>query len=230
METKKVILIVEDEEKIRQGLSDFLTYHGFSVAEASDGIEAQERVRESAFDLILLDLMLPKVSGEELCRQWRQGGLVTPILMLTAKGQEKEKIAGLNLGADDYMTKPFSLEELLARIQAIWRRMDPARRVGQSFDFGGWRVDVDALKICSNNTEQAISRREAQLIQYFAAYPRRVLSRKELYETLWGEAMTDLGTRTVDMHIAKLRGKLEENSAEPRILKTVHGAGYLYEP
>ena len=229
MEQKAHILLVEDEPKIRDGLKDFLEFHNFQVTEAIDGLEAQKCAGESKYDLILLDLMLPKISGEQLCTKWRQDGLQTPIIMLTAKGQEKEKISGLNLGADDYIVKPFSLEELLARISAILRRIDPNRAVGQNFAFGRWQVNLSKLKIISDDKQQDISKREAQIIQYFAANPNRVIDRDELYEKIWGESMEDMETRTVDMHIAKLRGKIEKDSAEPQIIKTVRGAGYKYE-
>jgi DNA-binding response OmpR family regulator len=149
--------------------------------------------------------------------------------MLTAKGQEKEKVAGLNLGADDYITKPFSLEELLARINAVLRRMDPARAVGKNFKFADLDVDIAALKVKRQDKEIEITKREAEIIQYFAANPNRVIGREELYKEVWNETMTDLGTRTMDMHIAKLRGKIETDSAEPQIIKTVRGAGYKYE-
>lgn len=223
------ILVVEDEEKIREGLVDFLEFKGFKVSTAADGLEAERAVREKKFDLILLDLMLPKISGEQLCTQWRQEGLQTPILMVTAKGQEKEKIAGLDMGADDYITKPFSLEELLARINAVLRRTEAERSVGKSFDFGGWEVDVSKLKAKKDNKRIDISKREAQIIQYFAANPNRVINRKELYEKVWEDEFTELGTRTVDMHIAKLRSKIEKDTTEPQIIKTVRGAGYVYE-
>ncbi len=229
MEPKASILVVEDEQNIRSALTDFLEYHGFEAAVAEDGLEAERIVGERQFDLILLDLMLPKISGEQLCAKWRREGLQTPILMLTAKGQEKEKVAGLNLGADDYITKPFSLEELLARIKAVLRRTDPARAVGQTFKFADMDVDVAALKVRHNNNEIEITKREAAIIQYFAANPNRVISREELYKEVWNETMTDLGTRTMDMHIAKLRSKIERDSAEPQIIKTVRGAGYKYE-
>ncbi len=229
MEAKITILIVEDEPKIRQGLKDFLEYHDFAAAEAMDGLEAQRMAADRRFDLILLDLMLPKISGEQLCRQWRQSGLQTPIIMLTAKGQEQEKISGLNLGADDYMTKPFSLEELLARILAVLRRMSPGRAVGQRFSFGGWEADISALTVKNHSRRVELTAREAQIIQYFAAHPHRIISRDELYEKVWGESMTELGTRTVDMHIAKLRAKIEKDTTEPQIIKTVRGAGYKYE-
>jgi len=229
MQQKASILVVEDEEAIRAALTDFLEFQGFGVTEAADGFEAERTAADKQFDLILLDLMLPKISGEQLCTRWRRDGLQTPIIMLTAKGREKEKIAGLNLGADDYITKPFSLEELLARINAVLRRTDPARMVGQIFAFADWQVDVATLKIKQGENEKEISRRESGIIQYFAANPNRVISREELYKEVWHEPMSELGTRTVDMHIAKLRSKIEPNTAEPQIIKTVRGAGYKYD-
>jgi len=229
MEPKASILVIEDEQKIRTALTDFLEFHAFKVTEAVDGLEAERIVREGDFDLILLDLMLPKISGEQLCTKWRRDGLQTPIIMLTAKGQEKEKVEGLNLGADDYITKPFSLEELLARIHAVLRRTDPARMVGQCFKFADLDVDVAALKVKRKDMEIEITKREAGIIQYFAANPNRVISREELYKEVWNDTMTDLGTRTTDMHIAKLRSKIERDSADPKIIKTVRGAGYKYD-
>ena len=223
------ILVVEDEPKIRGALVDFLEFHGYEAATASDGLEAQRRVREGRYDLILLDLMLPKVSGEQLCRQWRQEGRETPIIMLTAKGQEEERVSGLQLGADDYITKPFSLEELWARIEAVLRRTQPGRSVGQVFTFGPWEVDAGALRLRAGERTVEISKREAAMIACFAAHPGRVISRDELYRWAWGEDMTGLETRTVDMHIAKLRGKIEVDCEYPEIIKTVRGAGYVYE-
>ena len=223
------ILVVEDEASIRVGLRDFLEFHDFKVTEAADGEQADHQTAQHRFDLILLDLMLPQISGEQLCQKWRQKGLTTPIIMLTAKGQQQEKVEGLNLGADDYITKPFSLEELLARIQAILRRISPERSVGRTFAFGPWQVDQDKLKIIRAHEEIEISPREAQIMQYFAAQPNRVISRDELYHTVWGEEISELGTRTVDMHIAKLRSKIETDNSDPQIIKTVRGAGYKYE-
>lgn len=229
MEQKASILVVEDEEKIRAALTDFLEFHNFKATEALDGLEAEHVVAEGQFDLILLDLMLPKISGEQLCQKWRREGLQTPIIMLTAKGQEKERVSGLNLGADDYVTKPFSLEELLARINAVLRRMDPTRSVGQAFEFADLDVDVPALKATRKSKQIDISKREAAIIQYFAANPNRVISREELYKAVWNDTMTELGTRTVDMHIAKLRSKIEPDATNPQIIKTVRNAGYKYE-
>jgi len=223
------ILVVEDEQKIRTALIDFLEFHGFTVTPAVDGLEAQRIVSEGKFDLILLDLMLPKISGEQLCSIWRQNALQTPIIMVTAKGQEKERIKGLDLGADDYITKPFSLEEMLARIKAVLRRTDPMRAIGQAFRFADLDIDVGALKARREDKEIQITKREAAIIQYFAANPNRVISREELYKEVWHDTMTDLGTRTMDMHIAKLRSKIEPDTANPKIIKTVRGAGYKYE-
>ncbi len=229
MEQKTSILVVEDEEKIRLALVDFLEFHNFQITEALDGLQAEQAVAGGQFDLILLDLMLPKISGEQLCSKWRQEGLQTPIIMLTAKGQEHERVGGLNIGADDYVTKPFSLEELLARINAVLRRTDPARAVGQTFTFADLDVDIPALRVRREGLDIEVSKREAAIIQYFAANPNRVIDRDELYKEVWNETMTELGTRTVDMHIAKLRSKIERDAADPQIIKTVRGAGYKYE-
>ena len=229
MQQGTAILVVEDEPAIREGLVDFLEFHGFAVTVAEDGLQAERTVSQQRFDLILLDLMLPQISGEQLCTRWRQQGLPTPIIMLTAKGLEQERIAGLDLGADDYVTKPFSLEELLARIKAVLRRTDPGRSVGQQFAFGDLQIDVAALKAIHHERQIEISPREAQIIQYFAANPNRAIGREELYEKVWHDQMTDLGTRTVDMHVAKLRGKIEADCANPMIIRTVRGAGYKYE-
>ncbi len=229
MEQKASILVVEDEAKIRTALTDFLEFQGFEVTEAADGAEADRTVAEKRFDLILLDLMLPKISGEQLCSKWRHDDVQAPIIMLTAKGREKEKVGGLNLGADDYVTKPFSLEELLARINAVLRRTDPTRAVGQSFEFADLDVDISTLRIKREKEEIEITRREAGIIHYFAANPDRVISRDELYKEVWNETMTELGTRTVDVHIAKLRSKIERDAANPQIITTVRGAGYKYQ-
>jgi DNA-binding response OmpR family regulator len=224
------ILVVEDEPKIRSALRDALEYHRFRVSEAADGLVARQLVERHTFDLILLDLMLPQITGEQLCTLWRRAGIQTPIIMVTAKGQEKERILGLDLGADDYVTKPFSLEELLARIRAVLRRTDPARAVGQAFRFGDLEVDVEGLKVTRAGRSIPVSPREAALIQYFAAHPDRVIGRDELYRQVWKEMLTDLGTRTVDVHIAKLRASIEVDSGNPRIIQTVRGAGYKYVP
>jgi DNA-binding response OmpR family regulator len=239
MREKPSILVVEDEDKIRLALGDFLEFHNFQVTRVSDGAEADNQVRQGRFDLILLDLMLPVVSGEQLCEKWRQSGLTTPIIMVTAKGQPHEKIAGLNLGADDYLAKPFSLEELLARIQAVLRRTQPDRIVGKNFSFGPWQVDMAQLLLLRPDQPDGLNRpdgpvpitqRQAQIMQYFATHSHHIISREELYAALWGEDMSDLGTRTVDMHIAKLRQMIELDTEHPQIIKTVRGSGYKYNP
>lgn len=229
METKTSILVVEDEAAIREGLSDFLTFQEFEVTVAEDGLAAERVVRKRQFDLILLDLMLPQISGEQLCRQWRQSGVLTPIIMLTAKGQESERVAGLDMGADDYVTKPFSLEELLARIRAILRRLDPQRAVGRKFSLGDLQVDAGALQARRKGSVFDLTQREVDLLCYFAAHPNRAISRDELYEQVWHESLVGVETRTVDMHIAKLRGKIERDPARPTLIQTVRGTGYRYE-
>ena len=175
MEHKVSILVVEDEQAIRSALVDFLEFQNFTVSEAVDGLEAERLVAEKQFDLILLDLMLPKISGEQLCVKWRREDVQTPIIRLTAKGQESERVAGLNLGADDYVTKPFSLEELLARINAILRRTDPARAVGRHFTFGGLDVlshhqEVDDNAVCI--IEYANKVRASINFTYFTDQPK----------------------------------------------------------
>jgi DNA-binding response OmpR family regulator len=228
MELQAHILVVEDEPAIRTAMTDFLEFHGFQASQACDGPQAAALVERGRFDLILLDLMLPGVSGEQLCSRWRQGGLQTPIIMVTAKGQEKDKIQGLDLGADDYVTKPFSLEEMLARIRAVLRRTDPARGVGQSFPFGDLQIDVSSLRAWRGEQAVDLTKREAAIVQYLAANVGRVIGREELYRQVWNDEFSELGTRTVDMHIAKLRGKIEPDPANPRIIQTVRGAGYKY--
>ena len=228
MKVGQYILVVEDEPKIREGLRDFLEFHSFRVVCAEDGLTAERLVAEHRFDLILLDLMLPKISGEQLCLKWRQQGLRLPILMLTAKGLEKEKIAGLDLGADDYITKPFSLEELLARIRAVLRRTDPTRSVGQTFAFGPFEVDMERLVVASGGSETILTRRQAQILQLFAANPDRIVSRQELYENVWRESLEGIETRTVDMHIARLRDLLKQAGAATELIQTVRGEGYRF--
>lgn len=229
MKVGQSILVVEDEPKIRDGLRDFLEFHDYTVTVVEDGLEAERTVAERRFDLILLDLMLPKISGEQLCSIWRQQGLKTPIIMLTAKGQEREKIAGLDMGADDYVTKPFSLEELLSRIRAVLRRTDPARSVGQRFAIGPFTVDAERLKLICGDRQTDLSDRQARMLQLFASHPNRIVSREELYEKVWGESMDGIETRTVDMHIARLRELLETAGADKDLIQTVRGAGYRYQ-
>ncbi len=229
MKAGQSILVVEDEPKIREGLKDFLEFHEFGVTVIDDGLAAERIVSENRFDLILLDLMLPNISGEQLCSKWRQQGLKTPIIMLTAKGQEKEKIAGLDMGADDYVTKPFSLEELLSRIRAVLRRTDPSRSVGQRFTIGPFTVDAEGLKLLNGGKEMTLSPRQADMLQLFASNPGRVVSREELYEKVWHESMEGIETRTVDMHIARLRELLTAAGGDKDLIETVRGAGYRYK-
>lgn len=228
MEAGHNILVVEDEPKIREGLRDFLEFHDFKVTLAEDGLSAERMVDAGRFNLILLDLMLPGISGEQLCQKWRRQGLATPVIMLTAKGQENERIKGLDMGADDYVTKPFSLEELLARIRAILRRIDPARSVGRTFAFGPLTVNAETLELTCSDLKTPVSQRQAQMLQLFAASPNRIVSREELYEKVWHESMNGIETRTIDMHIVRLRDLLRQAGAPPEMIETVRGCGYRY--
>jgi len=228
MENQKHILVVEDEEKIRVGLKDFLEFHGFVVDIAEDGLTANRIASQHRFDLILLDLMLPHISGSDLCAAWRRQGIITPIIMLTAKGQQQDKIDGLDLGADDYIVKPFSLEELLARIRAVLRRTDPAHSVGRQFTFGPFTIDMTNLTLSADNQKTTLTPRQAQMIQFFAANPDRIISRQELYQNVWNESMEGIETRTVDMHIVRLRELLKDAGAKTELIHTVRGAGYQF--
>ncbi|MBI4576119.1 MAG: response regulator transcription factor [Planctomycetes bacterium] len=225
------VLVVEDEPGIAGGLVDLLESQGYRVDLARTGGEAVSRVAVGCYELVLLDLRLPEISGEDLCRRWRREGLTTPIIMLTAKGSVAERVAGLELGADDYLPKPFDPEELLARARAVLRRSDPVRRVAETLPFAGCHVDFARREVVGpDGAATPLTQMEASLIRYFAAHPGRILSRAELYQRVWGETLQVVDTRTVDVHVARLRSKLGEPAASGHHLRTVRGEGYLYDP
>src|SRR5215471_643152 len=221
------ILVVEDEPAIALGLEDDLKMEGYAVEVASDGNTASRRARESQFDLILLDVMLPGKDGFDVCRELRKAGLRTPIIMLTAKAQEAEKILGLDIGADDYVTKPFSPKELRARIRVALRRNAPSE-AQQVYRFGD--VEVDATR-CELRREGAVvetTPTEFKLLSAFIRNRGRVLSREKLLDEAWGQG-TFLTDRVVDNHIVALRKKIEREPAEPRYLISVRGIGYRFD-
>jgi two-component system alkaline phosphatase synthesis response regulator PhoP len=224
------VLLVEDEEALRMTLGDRLRSEGYVIDCAADGIEGLEKATRLPFDLIILDVMLPGLDGIELCRDVRQSGLITPILMLTARGQTADKVAGLKIGADDYVTKPFSMPELLARIEALLRRA-PNRPAGRSdvYQFGAVRVDLRGTEVTRDGKAVNLSAREFQLLRFFVEHPGATLSREELLTEVWGYA-AKMFTRTVDVHVAGLRQKLEEEPRQPRFLLTVQGFGYKFKP
>ncbi len=220
------ILIVEDDRDIAFGLEEDLSRHGHQVVTVGDGDQAVRRGREGSWDLIILDLMLPRKDGFEVCRELRQAGLRTPIIMLTAKTHEAEKILGLELGADDYVTKPFSPRELRARIQAVLRRT-----TGESlgvYQFGDCEIDFDRGEVRRGGTPINISALEFRLLEAFVRHRGRVLSRAQLIDAAWGPE-TIVTDRVVDTHILNLRKKLEPVPAKPRYIRGVRGLGYRFE-
>jgi two-component system alkaline phosphatase synthesis response regulator PhoP len=221
------ILLVEDEEPLRMTLGDRLRSEGYMVDFAADGEEGLDKATRLPFDLIILDVMLPRRSGFDVCCDIRREGLATPILLLTARGQTAEKVLGLKLGADDYVTKPFDTLELMARIEALLRRA-PIRAGQDVYQFGSIRVDIPGTKVTRDGKHVYLSAREFQLLRYFIEHAGVTLSRDEILREVWGY---DAGTftRTVDVHVASLRQKLEENPKRPQMIVTVPGLGYKFE-
>ncbi len=224
------ILIVEDDPAIVMGLEDLLVGEGYLVDAARDGNQAIELYRRRKPDLIVLDIMIPEISGYEVCRRIRKKDAETPILMLTAKGQEPDKVAGLELGADDYVVKPFGVSELLARIRALLRR-SRVREVGrcEELSFGDVRIDPQKLEGTKKGRTFALTARELQLLSLFNSRSGQVLDRAEILDEIWGLRYEGT-TRTLDQHIANLRKKIEEDPAQPLHILTVHGVGYRFAP
>lgn len=222
------ILLVEDEPSLVLTLEDRLKSEGYEVASATDGEEGLARASDEAFDLLILDINLPKKNGLDVCRDLRQRGVSTPILMLTARGDVVDKVVGLKLGADDYLAKPFEMMELLARIESLLRRSPVL--AGQSTDtfiFGDVRVDFDAAEVTRGGRAVELSALELRLLEHLVRHPGKVLSRDHLLDEVWGYDATPY-TRTVDVHIASLRQKIEEHPSKPRHVVTVHGRGYKF--
>ncbi len=222
------ILLVEDEAGLILTLTDRLTAEGFDVKSAADGESGLNMALSENFDLIILDVMLPKKNGYDVCRDLRQKSVNTPVLMLTAKGEILDKVLGLKLGADDYLTKPFEVIELLARIEALHRRsLNIGQNSPDSFHFGDVSIDFKRAEIIKNNHPIELSAMEFKLLQFLIENRGAVLSRDTLLDEVWGyDAMPS--TRTVDVHIAWLRQKLEENPKYPQFIQTVHGLGYKF--
>ena len=220
------ILVVEDERDIALGLEVDLTSHGYEVETVRDGESAARRGKEPGWDLILLDLMLPRKDGYEVCQQLRQAGVRTPIIMLTARTHEAEKIMGLDLGADDYVTKPFSPRELRARIKAVLRRTAP--ETPRSWRFGDVEVDLARGELRRRGRPVEVTALELKLLAAFLDCRGRVLSRAQLLEAAWGSG-TFVTDRAVDAHIVNLRRKIEGDPREPRYIVSVRGLGYRFD-
>lgn len=222
------ILLIEDEANLVTTLSDRLGSEGWVVDVARDGKQGLERALGEPFNLIVLDVMQPPKNGLDVCRDLRQNGLTTPILMLSARSQTVDKVLALKIGADDYLTKPFDMLELLARIEALLRRAQstPGGQ-GPVRHFGAVRVDLRRAEVWRDGQPVALFAREFQLLRYFIAHPGAALSREELLKEVWGYGART-STRTVDVHVAGLRQKLETNPKQPRLILTVQGLGYKF--
>ena len=227
--SEKRLLLVEDEPGLQLALSDRLTAEGYSVVTAGDGNVAVTHATGEPFDVIVLDVMLPGRDGFEVAKAIRQQGIQTPILMLTARTQVVDRVVGLKLGADDYLTKPFETIELLARIEALLRRAPsgPAGLTLERYQFGDITVDVRKAEVMHKGQPLDLSAKEFQLLKYFIEHRGATVSRDELLHEVWGYNNTP-STRTVDVHVAWLRQKLEPNSRVPQYILTVHGMGYKF--
>jgi DNA-binding response OmpR family regulator len=221
------VLIVEDERTLREGLRDLLAAAGHEVEVAGDGRVGLERATTDTFDLVVLDLMLPKLDGIEVCRRLRQTRPELSILMLTARGSEDDKVAGFEAGADDYVSKPFGVRELLARVEAFARRTDLQPSAEDVVEVAGCRIDFGRHEAVRDDEAIPLTPREVGILRWLHRHQSRAVSRSELLEKIWG-ASGDLQTRTVDMTIAKLRQKIERDPAEPEIVVTVTGVGYAW--
>lgn len=220
------ILIIEDEAAMQLGLKDNLEIERYQVEVAGDGEEGLRKMRSESYDLVLLDVMLPKISGFDVCKAARAAGVKTPIILLTARGEEIDKVLGLELGADDYITKPFSVRELLARIKAILRRTPtPIANQNGRVSIGRLTVDFQAFQAMEGHLEVKLSHKEFEILSYLHKNQNKVISRYDLLEHVWGYE-EQITTRTVDNFIARLRQKIEENPNQPRVILTAHGTGY----
>ncbi len=221
------VLIVEDDQAMAVALRDGFEYEGYSVQVARDGAHGLKIASEKEVDLIILDVMLPRMSGFDVCKQLRSEGRDTPIIMLTARGQEIDKVVGLKIGADDYVTKPFSFMELIARVEALMRRAHRQPEAPEEFRFGDVVVNFKRFEVTREGTLLELSAREFNILKYFIERRGEVVTRDQLLDSVWGYGSFPL-TRTVDMHIAKLRQKIEEKPHDPRHIVTVHRVGYKF--
>ncbi len=221
------ILIVEDEPDMVLGLKDNFEFEGYEVLTAADGAAGLERARTHKPDLVILDIMLPRYSGLEVCKTLRGEGFTAPIIMLTARGQEIDKVVGLELGADDYVTKPFSIRELLARVRAILRRSEGGKKRLSRYRFSDVELDFEIYQAKKGGEALDLSPREFELLRYLIERKGDTVSRDRLLEDVWGYESYP-STRTVDTHIAKLRAKIGDSGSEPRFILTIHGVGYKF--
>jgi DNA-binding response OmpR family regulator len=220
------ILVVDDEPEIVRGLTDNLRFEGYETAAATDGTAALDQAARVAPDLILLDVMMPRISGWDVCRELRRRGIDVPIIMLTARGEEADRVRGLELGADDYIAKPFALRELLARVRAVLRRPGPRQKAAE-YAFGPVRVRPRGRQVFRAGEELPLTRKEFDLLVYLLEHRGEVVTRERLLDEVWGYERFPT-TRTVDTHILRLRRKFEEDPDRPAWILTVHGQGYRF--
>ncbi len=226
--TKRKILVVEDENAIRYLLRSNLEYEGYEVTEADNGLLGLELAEKIRPDLILLDLMLPQMSGMEVCKRLRATGNSTPVIMLTARDQQMDKVIGLKTGADDYITKPFDILELCARIEAIFRRTGKPSESTKLFHIGNVEIDFQAQCVRRGTDEIELTRMESELLRFLIHNEGKILTREQILADVWGHDYL-LSMRTIDTHVTHLRKKIEENPAEPVHILTVHRVGYRFQ-
>jgi len=223
------VLVIEDDAPIRQGIVDALTFHGFTAAQAADGHAGLEAAREGRCDLILLDLILPGILGLDILKEVRQIHPTLPVIILTAKGEEQDRVAGLRLGADDYVVKPFSIKELIARIEAVLRRSPERPSDINRVSIKNATIDLGRSELrFSDGVRCELSEREVELLGYLLRNRGRAISREEILSRIWRLEPRGVDTRTIDMHVARLREKLRDNATDPRIILTVRGKGYMF--
>ena len=227
---RQCILTIEDDAAIRRGIVDSLQFAGYETIEAADGQSGLEMASRRQFDLLLLDLVLPKRDGFEILREVRRLRPTLPVIVLTARGDEADRVRGLRNGADDYVVKPFSVKELLARVEAVLRRSAERPADVSIIHFSGGTIDLARREVrFSKSSRVELSEREAELLRYLAANSGRAVAREELLANVWRIPPQGVSTRTIDMHITRLREKLRDDPAEPKILLTVRGKGYMFQ-
>lgn len=222
------ILVIEDDTPIRTGLIDALEAAGYETVWAADGRAGMESVQRASFDLLLLDLVLPHVDGLTILTKVREVRPTTPVIILSAMGSETDRVKGLNLGADDYMVKPFGARELLARVNAVLRRSPERAQEIMSVSFAGGEADLARCEVRhADGKRDPLSEREIDVLRYLAAHPRRAISREEILLRVWRLPASASATRTIDMHVANLRAKLRDDPTDPQVILTVRGKGYM---
>ncbi len=226
---EQTILVIEDDSAIRQGIVDALSFAGYATLEAGDGNRGLSQALRATFDLLMLDLVLPGQSGFEILKQTREARPTLPIIILTARGEEADRVNGLRLGADDYVVKPFSVRELLARVEAVLRRSPERPSAVNKLDLDCGTVDFERREVRYGNGKRCeLSEREVQLLSYLATHQGRGVSREEILTRVWRLNPKGIETRTIDMHVANLREKLHDDPEKPRIVLTVRGKGYMF--